>query len=98
MFTDAYANELTVKHHGIVGFKEFWESVDTVESPGEPSVLTEATPTRAVLVVPLNYRLLPNSNGVRKCTIEHDTFILIRVNGILLIDGYLPKATDCPPS
>ena len=96
MYTDAHANDLTAKHGGIAGFKSFWESVDTVESPDESSKLTEATPTRAVLVVPLNFKLLPNSKGVRKCTIEHDTYILVRTNGTLQIDNYVPDATDCP--
>ena len=94
---EAHQADLTAHNGGIDGFKRFWQSVETVEAPADkPFALTESTSRRAVLVAYLNYLLHPNSNGVQKCTVETDTFVLIRTNGTLRIDEYLPDAEDCP--
>ena len=98
MFTVAHAEDLTANHGGVERFKGFWRSVDTVSfSDTESPTLTEAsTPHRAVLKVPLLYKLHPNNAGVVRCTDEHDIFTIVRVNGTLQIDGYDPHSVDVP--
>lgn len=97
MFSDARVRDLTSKHFDIDSFGRFWKEVDTVEFTGAPEVVPDSTPTRAVILYHLTYHMLvdDNDDGALDCTVERDTFTLIRVNGSLRIDAYLPKGDDC---
>jgi hypothetical protein len=89
MFTESH--KLVFKR-GLDEFRDFWRTVDTVNTIAAP-VLTSESDTRAKLVASLTYKLFePNRFGV-DCTEEKDTFTLVRVDGALQIDGYDPVVT-----
>jgi MFS family permease len=92
MFTE---NHKLVFTRGLDGFRAFWRNVESV-TPQEGSTLVSASATRAVLKIHLVYKLFkPNQFGV-VCTDQRDTFTLVRVNSVLLIDEYAPLGEDCP--
>ena len=97
MFSDAHIGELASKHFDVESLRRFWQEVDTLDITGAPEVSAESTPARAVILYHLTYHMLVDANkdGALDCTVERDTFTLIRVNGSLRIDAYLPKAVDC---
>ena len=97
MFSDAHIRELASKHFDVESLRRFWQKVDTLDITGAPEVSAESTPARAVILYHLTYHMLVDANkdGALDCTVERDTFALIRVNGSLRIDAYLPKAVDC---
>jgi hypothetical protein len=85
MYTDRHA--LSIKN-GKKGVIEFWQTVDTVELAGEPSLVHDSTPGKAIVDMPLTYREFPNKvkAGSPTCTHETDRFTLVRVDGVLKID------------
>jgi hypothetical protein len=92
MFTENHQHDFK---GGIDDFSGFWRNVASI-TPQEPSTLVSTSATGAELAVHLMYNLFqPNKFGV-DCTVETDTFTLIRLNGALLIDAYRANGVDCP--
>ena len=83
MFTDAHAADMNTNHHGVAGFHQFWQSVDTVTLEDKPSFTPESTPSRAVVRMPLTYRMFTTP----ACLYDEDDFTVVRIDGVLKIDA-----------